>query len=186
MPVSTAHNTCGQRLRGFAERAVLGDEREQVASGLGVRRESVGGQRVGDRRNRGLHRTVALGRFHPRRDRPAVVVADLFGERRASSIGQPFERPGEQRGEQVVALGREGEVVRRSRRRGSASTAGPRTRGARARRRGSCPPRASPGGGGRRSGAARSARPPRPPWRRRATSARRGRCRGGSGRRRRS
>ena len=56
MPVSTAHSTCGYLLRGLAERAVLGDERERGAVRLGVRGEAVRGQRVGDRRDRGLHR----------------------------------------------------------------------------------------------------------------------------------
>ncbi len=158
-----------------------------VAARLGVGGEAVCGQRVGDRRDRGLDRTVPFGRFHARRDRAAVVVADLLGQRAGLVDRQPFERAGQQRGQQIVALGRERKVRVARRRRGSASTAGPPTTcRARARRRGSCPPRASRGGGGRRSGAARSARRPRRPSRRRSKRpARTGRCRAGSGRRRR-
>ncbi len=126
IPVSTAHNTCGQLLRGLAERAVLGHEGEQVAARLGVRREAVRGQCVGDRCDRGLDRAVPLGGFHTRRDRAAVVVADLLGEGAGVLDRQSFERPGEQGREQVVALGREREVSCRRPRRGIASTAGPR------------------------------------------------------------
>ena len=124
--------------RRFAERAVLGDQRERAAARLGVRGEAVRGQRVGDRRERGLHRTVALAGFHACRDATAVLVADLLGDRVRFVDRQPFERTREQRAEQVVAAGREREVRVVGASRGSASTAGPAALVARrARRRGS-------------------------------------------------
>ena len=77
---------------------------------LGVRGEPVRGERVGDRRERRLHRTVTLAGFHARRDRAAVLVADLFGEVVRFVDREPLEGAGEQRAEEVVAPGREREV----------------------------------------------------------------------------
>ena len=96
--------------RGLAERAVLGDERERVALALGVRGEPVRGERVGDRRDRGLHRAVPFGRFHARRHRTPVLEPDLLGDAARLVDREPFERTREQRGEQVVAAGREREL----------------------------------------------------------------------------
>ena len=110
IPGSTAHSTCGYLRGGLAERAVLGDERQRRAVRLGVRGEPVRGERVGDRRERRLHRAVTLAGLHARRERAAVLVADLLGERVRLVGRQAFERAGEQRAEQVVVAGREREM----------------------------------------------------------------------------
>ena len=164
MPVSTAHSTCGYCCAASPNGQCSATSVSDVAARLGVRGESVRGERVGDRRDRGLHRAVAFGRLHARRDRAAVLVADLFGERARLVDRQPLERAGEQRAEQVVAAGREREVRVVGRRAVALRRPARPTRGGRARRRGSRRPRASRGGGGRRWGGARTARRPRRPW----------------------
>ena len=188
MPVSTAHSTCGYRCAASPNGQCSDDERERVAARLGVRGESVRGQRVGDRRDRGLHRAVALGRVPcAPRWRGRTRSRPLRPAPRASSTRQPLERAGEQRAEQVVAPGREGELRVDRRRRGSASTAGPAGLVALeldvevAAGRELLEMVAGDVGVERRS-----ARRPRPPSRPSADErGRRGRCRGGSGRRRR-
>ena len=97
-------------LRGLAERAALRHDREPAVARLGVRGEAVGGERVGDRGERGVHRPVALGRLHARRERGAVLEADLVGERLGLRRAERVERAGEQPAEQVVVLEREREV----------------------------------------------------------------------------
>ena len=97
-------------LRGGAERAVLGDEREATASRFGVRREAVRRERVGDGRHRGLGRSVSLARFHARGERAAVLVSDLLGEGGRLVAREALDGAGEKRAEQVVAPRREGEV----------------------------------------------------------------------------
>ena len=109
MPVSTAHSTCGYRCAASPNGQCSETSVSDVAARLGVRGEPVRGERVGDRRDRGLHRAVAFGRLHARRDRAAVLVADLFGERAAP------RRPGAAR-----ARGRAGCASRSSRRGGNA------------------------------------------------------------------
>ena len=95
---------------------------------LGVGGEAVGGERVGDRVQRGAERALAVGRAgHRRGHRAAVLDADLLGHRLGLVGRQQRERPAEQRDEQVVVPDGERRAIDLGRRRlGSASTAGRR------------------------------------------------------------
>ena len=68
-----------------------------------MRREPVRGERVGDRRERGLHGAMPFGRCDASREAAAVVEANFFGERLGFGDRQLLEGAGEQRSEQVVA-----------------------------------------------------------------------------------
>ena len=102
-PVEGAHHV-GVPVRGVAERAALRDDAELAAVLLGVRGEPVRGERVGDRADRGAHRTVAGVRVHPGGERSAVLVADVVGEAGGLVGPERVERTGEQPGEHVVVL----------------------------------------------------------------------------------
>ncbi len=85
-----------------------------AAARLGVRGEPVRGERVGDGTERGLHRAVALGGVHARRELTPVLEAHFVGERLGLLGPERVERAGEQAAEQVVVLEgeREGGVER--------------------------------------------------------------------------
>ena len=89
--------------RRLTERTVLGNERQCLAPGFGMRREAVCSQRVGHRRDRSFHRTMTFTRFHSRRDRTAILVSHLLGEGVRLVLRQTFERACEQRAQEVVA-----------------------------------------------------------------------------------
>ena len=167
----------------FAERAVLGDERERIAVRLGVRGEAVRGR---------ARRRPTPPRLSPTDDLRSVPSAPRSRGRTRSRLLRPARGPRRSAGVRGRgrawwrASRRAGAGTRaacRSRRRGNTSTGGPRSRAGRARRRGSRRTRASRGGGGPRWDAPRSARRCRPPSRPAARRAHRGRCHGASDRR---
>ena len=90
---------------------MLGDERQRVPARLRVRGETVRGERLGNRRDRGLDRAMSLRRLHARSHRASVLETDLLGDRAGFVDRQPLERLGEQRREEIVAAGREREAA---------------------------------------------------------------------------
>src|SRR6266536_423229 len=110
-PVDRAHDV-RVLLGRVAERALLGDDLERAAARLRVGGEAVGRERIGDGRQRGPHRPVAgadvtgLG-GHAGGDGQAVVVPDLLGHGGGFVGVEHLQRPRQQRGEEVVAPGRE-------------------------------------------------------------------------------
>ena len=93
--------------RGAAEGAVLGDDAQLVAVLLGVGGEAVGGERVGDRvqrrrNDRWLVDPGAIAAGHG----PAVVGADLLGQRLGPAGRRARRAPAEQRDEHVVVAQR--------------------------------------------------------------------------------
>ena len=94
----------------LAERAVVVDDPQMVVATLGVRRETVRRQRVGDGLDRRAERPMAGGQFVAGESgghRPAVLGADLFGHLFRLVVGKAGQRPSEQRQDEVVAAHRE-------------------------------------------------------------------------------
>ena len=115
MPVSTAHRTCGYCCAASPNGQCSATSVSALprVSACAANPCAVSASAT-DATAAFTERWPSVG-LHARRDRPAVLVADLFGERAGLVDRQPLERPGEQRA--------------RGGRRGGAGTRGASSRG---------------------------------------------------------
>jgi len=101
----TIHGTDHGVLRGgLSERAVLGYDGGRLPAVLGVRREPVGGEGVGDGVHGGAHRALSFAGLHAVGEHPPVVLSQPLGHALGLDGTEQFEGFGEQCHDQVVAV----------------------------------------------------------------------------------